>query len=57
MTIESEEFYNLCQAYRHAPVTDQGRVCESYQALIEYIDRKINEANLDGYADGQLTYF
>ena len=36
MTIESEEFYNICQNYRHAQ--DFGQVVNAYEALIKYIN-------------------
>jgi hypothetical protein len=38
MSIESEEFYNLCQTYRHAPLTDTVATIEAYNNLIAYID-------------------
>ena len=34
---ESEEFYNLMQAYRHAPMEDQKSVVEAYEAVKEYL--------------------
>lgn len=33
---DSQEFYELCQAYRHAPITSQTEVCERFQAMIDY---------------------
>lgn len=38
MTIECEKFYNLMQAYRHAPVTDQWTTTQAYQNVINYIE-------------------
>jgi hypothetical protein len=34
---ESEEFYNLMQAYRHAPMEDQKAVVDAYEAVKEYL--------------------
>jgi predicted nucleotide-binding protein (sugar kinase/HSP70/actin superfamily) len=34
---ESEEFYNLMQAYRHAPMENQQAVVEAYKAVKEYL--------------------
>lgn len=31
--MSEEEFYNLCQAYRHAPATNQASVIECYEVL------------------------
>jgi len=39
-TIESEEFYNLCQAYRHMPITNISGTVEAYNNLIAYIDKQ-----------------
>lgn len=33
-----EEFYNLCQNYRHCPIESPDLVIEAYQALIDFID-------------------
>jgi hypothetical protein len=41
MTIETEEFYNLCQIYRHTPITDQLAVTVAYQELIKHINDKM----------------
>ena len=41
MTIESEEFYNLCQRYRFANICNQAEVSEVYQDLINFIDAEI----------------
>jgi hypothetical protein len=37
-TIESEEFYNVCQAYRHAKDYGENSASLRYQELIDYID-------------------
>jgi hypothetical protein len=37
-TIETEEFYELMQAYRHAPLTPQTIVCKAYRDVINHID-------------------
>jgi len=37
--IESEEFYNLMQNYRHAQVSDQKQVSETYNEVIDYINK------------------
>lgn len=42
--IECEDFYNLCQSYRHAPFEAQYLAVENYDALIKYINGKLNEA-------------
>ena len=34
---ECEEFYNLMQKYRHAPIADQQGVCDAYQAVIDWV--------------------
>lgn len=34
---ESEEFYNLMQAYRHAPMEDQQAVVDAYRAVKDYL--------------------
>ena len=34
---ESEEFYNLMQAYRHAPMEDQKAVVAAYKAVKEHL--------------------
>lgn len=53
MSIESEEFYNTCQAYRHAKdMAEEGSAAQRYQELIDYIDYMIDEAKLEGYSEG-----
>lgn len=37
--LESEEFYGLMQAYRHAPLTPQKDVVEAFEAVKAYIWR------------------
>jgi len=39
---ECEEFYNLMQAYRHAPISDQGLTISSYEAVKEWIRENAN---------------
>jgi predicted nucleotide-binding protein (sugar kinase/HSP70/actin superfamily) len=34
---ESEEFYNLMQAYRHTRMEDQKAVVDAYEAVKEYL--------------------
>lgn len=34
---ECEEFYNLMQAYRHAPVVDQAATVEAYEAVKRWL--------------------
>ena len=34
---ESEEFFNLMQAYRNAPMEDQKAVVEAYETVKEYL--------------------
>ena len=36
-TLESEEFYNLMQAYRNAAIKDQAAVTKAYEAVKELI--------------------
>lgn len=43
MTIESEEFYNLCQRYRFASIGNQDEVSAAYQDLIKFIDGKVGK--------------
>lgn len=42
MTIESEEFYNICQNYRHAK--DFGPAGIAYELLINYIEDYAKQA-------------
>ena len=35
--LESEAFYNLMQAYRHAPISGQEKTVEAYEAVKEFI--------------------
>lgn len=35
--IECKEFYDLMQAYRHAPITDQAAVIRAYEAVKAWI--------------------
>ena len=37
--MNEEEFYNLCQAYRHWPVDDQAGVLDRYNELLAYVRR------------------
>jgi lipopolysaccharide biosynthesis regulator YciM len=50
--IESQEFYELMQTYRHTPVTDQEAAVMAYEAVKShvrsYADAKIEEA-LEAY--------
>jgi len=41
-TIEGRKFYDLCQYYRHLPITQQTDVVDAYKMLIRYIDRRLN---------------
>ena len=47
LTIESEEFYNLCQCYRWWPVD----AAKPFNALIEHIDARLAEAYEQGKKD------
>lgn len=40
MTIESEEFYNLCQTYRHSK--ENSETCRAYDELIKFIDAQLS---------------
>lgn len=44
-TIESEDFFNLCQTYRHARLEDLKGTIAAYQALIDYIDQRSQLSN------------
>lgn len=35
--LEEQEFYDLMQRYRHAPVTNQTVVTEAYEAVKQFI--------------------
>lgn len=35
--LDTEEFYDLMQAYRHADVADQSKVCDCYEEVKTYI--------------------
>jgi hypothetical protein len=37
--LETEEFYNLMQEYRHAPIANQDAVVAAYEAVKEYLRR------------------
>lgn len=37
-SIESEEFYNLLQQYRHMPVWMTDGTLTAYQAILDYVD-------------------
>lgn len=41
--LESEEFYNLCQAYRHVPITDQQAATQAFEDLKNQIREKHRE--------------
>jgi hypothetical protein len=41
---EREQFYNLCQVYRHWSMVDQEGVCHQYEALIEWVDNRQRQA-------------
>ena len=47
VTIDCEEFYNLCQNYRWAPTEHQDRVIEAYNRLVSYCDSKIAASQQD----------
>lgn len=55
MTIESEEFYNLMQAYRHTPISDPDRTVANYQAVIAFIDKHGATGLRDMFAAAALT--
>lgn len=40
-TIDSKEFYDLCQTYRHTPVSNQTATCAAFSELIIYIDKAL----------------
>lgn len=50
MTIESEEFYNLCQRYRFASIGNQDEVSAAYQDLIKFIDDKAKKSQVEPVA-------
>ena len=41
--LDSEEFYNLCQEYRHAHILDQHGVVQKFDALKDAISSKFSE--------------
>ena len=41
--LEEQEFYELMQAYRHAPVTDQSAVVAAFEAVKQIIRDKCQE--------------
>ena len=40
---ECEEFYNLMQAYRHTPITEQRLTVENYEAVKEWLRNQVKE--------------
>lgn len=45
---EAYNFYNMCQRYRHASVTDQEAVLIAYNEICQFVDNFIKER--DEYA-------
>jgi hypothetical protein len=43
MNVDSEEFYNLMQAYRHAPFVDQAAVSKAFEDMKFAIRREMDE--------------
>jgi hypothetical protein len=41
---ENEDFYDLMQAYRHAPMADQAAVVRAYHAVQQYCQKQIADA-------------
>ena len=35
--LEGQEFYELCQSYRHAPLSEQGSVSDRFQAIKKWV--------------------
>lgn len=40
---KAREFYELCQAYRHTPLTEQRLVGERYQELVDFVNLLVGE--------------
>jgi hypothetical protein len=38
-----EEFENLCQAYRHAPLTPQDEVVDRYVELCAFVQKLVDQ--------------
>ncbi len=52
-SIESEEFFDLCQEYRHA---SYGRAQAAYEALIKFIDGKRQQPQVDTTNINHITH-
>lgn len=48
LLINDEQLYNLCQAYRHAPIIDQLEVLDKYQDIVNFVQSIVEER--DEYA-------
>jgi len=35
---ELEQFYNLCQLYRHTPITNVQLLCDNYDDLVDFVN-------------------
>jgi len=53
---ECEEFYDLMQAYRHAPVSDHGRTIHCYWAVKEWIRKnaRLTEGEVRGAVESAI---
>lgn len=40
--LESEEFYNLMQAYRHAPMVDQAGTATAYEDVKRFLRERLS---------------
>lgn len=41
---DTEDFYELMQAYRHAPLSDQGKVLMAFEAVKIFCKNEVNKA-------------
>lgn len=48
---ESEEFYNLMQAYRHAPLFPQEHVIAAFEAVKKFCSDAVDDAVWDAQDD------
>lgn len=39
--LDGEDFYNLCQYYRHMPITEPGLIRQAFDDLKNYIRRQV----------------
>ena len=54
LTIESEDFYDLAQCYRHMPIIERSKVVDAYNEMLSHIGAKLIEAYEQGKKDADI---